>query len=117
MADQPINATVLSTTEGDPVAYRPPYLVSIPGGTYRIHHAVSVMIGTAMDDTAVTIALLLPACECGCGKPAMGMEFLPTTDDARQFASQLLEAADQVDTLAKQSADQLLARIAKGGRS
>lgn len=117
MADQPLNATVISTTEGDPVEYRPPYLVGIAGTPYRIHHAVSVMVGTANDDTSVSLALLLPVCECGCGKPGMGLEFWPTTDDSRQLAAQLIEAADQVDALAKKSADQLLDRIAKGAQS
>lgn len=115
-APQP-HATILSSVEGDPVRRRDPYTVQIGERTIRMFHGNTVLIGTEGDEdgpTSVSVALLLPACQCGCNMTGRGIEYVPSPDDARNLAAQLIEAADAVEAHAKASADALIDRVRNG---
>ena len=106
---------VTSTTIGDPVEHRQPYTLNLDEhGAVRVYQGNSVMIGTDSDadgrPTAVSIAVAMFGCTCGCGFPGRALEFVPTPEHARLLASQLLEAASDVEAAAKISADVLLVR-------
>lgn len=106
---------VISTTIGDPVEHRQPYTLNLDEhGAVRVYHGNSVMIGTERDldgrPTAVSIAVAMFGCACGCGFPGRALEFVPTPEHARLLASQLLDAAGKVEAAAKVSADAVLAR-------
>jgi len=110
-------ATILSVVDGDPVIRRDTYDVKVGDRSVRMFHGDSVLVGTEGDGdgpTAVSLAVLLPACTCGCNASGRGIEFIPTPEHARMLATQLIEAADEVEAYAKTSADTLIDRVRNG---
>lgn len=110
-------ATILSVVDGDPVIRRDTYDVKVGDRSVRMFHGDSVLVGTEGDGngpTAVSLAVLLPACTCGCNASGRGIEFIPTPEHARMLAAQLIEAADAVEAHAKVTAADFLGRVLGG---
>ncbi|WP_294277623.1 hypothetical protein [uncultured Sphingomonas sp.] len=89
-------------------------------GMVRVYHADGIHVGTIEQgdaDPRISIIVAQQGCQCGCERHGRALLVTPGTQHAREIGQKLLALADQVDALAKTSADQLLARVAKGDRS
>lgn len=110
------SVNILSVTESDPTMFRAAYTADLgETGKVRIHCADLVLVGsTGSDDGPENVSIVVGQQSCGCGCPAIGraFEYVPTTEQARNLAVQLIAAADEVDALAKERAKAALAKAA-----
>lgn len=108
---------IVSDTRADPQAMRDPYNVAVgPCGDVRVYCANMTLFGTrgSIDGAErVSIVVGQSQCNCGCNRPGRAFEYMPTTDEARELAKRLLEAADDVDRLAKERAAAFIDRVRK----
>lgn len=97
---------------------RAPYIADVNGSPVRIHPSGFIFVGTLHHgNTPVSLSLTIGAngCRCGCSQKGLAFEFVPTPDEARRLAGQLIAMAGDVDKAALTAATDLLARAAHGG--
>lgn len=89
-------------------------------GLVRVFHADGIHVGTIEQgdaDPRISIIIAQRGCQCGCERNGRALLVTPASQHAREIGQKLIALADQVDGNAKQSADDLLARVAKGGQA
>ncbi len=117
----PRRTILQSVTDGDPIPHRCTYSADLgETGIVRVHCADLVLIGhEAREGRPVSVSIIVgqQGCACGCKMPGRVFEHMPTPDEARAFAHQLVEAADAVDAQATTDAAALLDRVRSDRRA
>lgn len=116
----PRASITIGTTRVDDVVQRTiePHDVDLGTlGMVRVYHADGIHVGTIEEgdgDPRISVIVAQQGCQCGCARNGRALLVTPSAEHARQIGQKLIDMADQVDTQAKQSADDLLAPDREG---
>lgn len=95
----------------------PSHVFHVPGvGDVVFHHAQGSNVGEIIVDHGaprISLMLVTPGCDCGCGARGRGLFLTPDADEARRIAKRLIAAADDQERAAGELARTIIDKASR----